>query len=154
MELINVITNIITVFLTTITVVLLFYYTKETYFLRKESQKQTQFQFTPYLSLRNLKNGATFSNLGKGVALNIKVDESVQFNGQPFLIIPSIGSKENRLLYYMLEDKYALSLESIYLPDKINITYSDIMGNKYEASFLREYEGMGVFKEVSQKLIT
>jgi len=154
MEFIKFIANNAMTFLTAITVILLFYYTKETYFLRKESQKQTQFQFTPYLSLRNLENGATFSNLGKGVALNIKVDESVQFNGQPFLIIPSIGSKENRLLYYMLKDKCALSLDSIDLPNKINITYSDIMGNKYEASFLREYEGMGVFKEVSQKLIS
>lgn len=139
------------IFLTAITVLLLFYYTKETYLLRKESQKQTQSQFTPYLSLRNLDEGATLSNLGKGIALHIQVDPSVQIESQSILMIPSIGAGENRVLYYMSKNgDGAWGLTARQLPNEVNITYSDIMGNKYEVSFLREYQGMGVFKEVKQ----
>ena len=139
------------VILTAITVIILYFYTKETYLLRKESQKQTQNQFIPYLSLRNLDEGATFSNLGKGIALNIKVDPSIQINSRPILIIPSIGAGENRVLYYMSKSgNGAFSLRARELPNQIDITYEDILRNKYKASFLREYEGMGVFKEVEQ----
>lgn len=140
--------------LTAITVILLFYYTKETYFLRKEAQKQTQIQFTPYLSLRNLEDGATLSNLGKGIALNVQFDTSVQVDNRPILIIPSIGSGEARKIYVAdKKEKDAWSVYSRELPDKVSITYSDITGNKYKASFLREYKGMGVFKEFEQNKI-
>jgi hypothetical protein len=44
----------------------------------------------------------------------------------------------------------AFGLYARELPDKVEITYSDIMGNKYKASFFREYKGMGIFKEVEQ----
>jgi len=152
---IDIISNNAMTILTAITVIILYYYTKETYLLRKESQKQTQNQFTPYLSLRNLEEGATFSNLGQGIALNIKVDSSIQIDSQPILIIPSIGAKENRVLYCMSKSgNGAFSLRARELPDQIDITYEDILDNKYEASFLREYEKMGVFKEIKQKLVS
>jgi len=140
--------------LTAITAVLLFIYTRETYLLRKESQKQTQSQFTPYLSLRNMKDGATLSNIGKGVALHINFDESTKADNLPILIIPSIGAGEHRVLYCMSESgNGAYSTDTLRLTDQVSITYEDIMGNKYQARFAREYSGMGVFKEVNQSII-
>ncbi len=148
---VELISNNATTLLTAITVILLFYYTKETFLLRKESQRQTQSQFTPYLSLRNLEDGATLSNLGKGIALHVQIDPSTQIKSQPILIIPSIGAGENRVLYHMSKQgNGAFTISAKELPDNIIITYSDVMGNKYKASFLREYQGMGVFKEVKQ----
>ncbi|MFA6430318.1 MAG: hypothetical protein WC229_02455 [Candidatus Paceibacterota bacterium] len=151
MEIINFIANNAMTFLTAITVFILFYYTRETYLLRKESQKQTQIQFTPYLSLRNLDSGATLSNLGKGIALHIQVDPSIQIESQLILLIPSIGAGEDRILYSMSKNgDGAWGLITRQLPDEVGITYSDILGNNYKASFSREYKGMGVFKEVKQ----
>lgn len=141
--------------LTALTALIVFYYTKETFLLRKEAQKQTQSQFTPYIALRNLEGGATLSNLGKGVALHVQVDEQVEVDSGKILLIPSIGSGEERKLYHMNKRKDgAYTLMTRELPDKIGVTYSDIMGNKYEASFSREYPGFGVFKEDFQKLIS
>ena len=151
---VELISNNATTFLTAITVILLFYYTKETFLLRKESQKQTQSQFTPYLSLRNLDSGATLSNLGKGIALHIQVDLSVQIESQPILIIPSIGAGEDRALYCMSKDgDGAWGLIARQLPNEVSITYFDIIGNKYKALFSREYRGMGIFKEVKQNQV-
>jgi hypothetical protein len=138
--------------LTAITVVLLWYYSRETNLLRKESEKQTLIQYTPYLSLRNLEDGATISNLGKGIALNIKADDSVTVKSCPLLIIPSIGPGEDRELYMMLENNIgACGVYAKELPSDVKITYQDTLGNNYEASFLREYKDFGVFREISQK---
>ena len=138
-------------FLTALTAVIVFYYTKETYLLRKEAQTQTQSQFTPYLALRNLEGGATFSNLGKGIALHVQVDSSVKVNSGLILLIPSIGAGENRGLYHMSKHgEGAFGLSAGELPDEVSVTYSDIMGNKYQASFSREYPGFGVFREAAQ----
>ncbi|MDO8657705.1 MAG: hypothetical protein Q7K55_03120, partial [Candidatus Levybacteria bacterium] len=60
---------------TAITVVILYYYTKETYLLRKEAQRQTDTGFTPYLTLRSFDGSVHMSNLGKGVAKEICFDE-------------------------------------------------------------------------------
>lgn len=139
------------IFLTAITVLLLFYYTKETYLLRKESQKQTQSQFTPYLTLRNLEDGATLSNLGKGIAKEVQVSSSVKISSQPILLIPSIGAGEKRGIYHMDEDKEGAWVVSARdLPDEVLVTYSDILGHKYNASFKKVYEGWGIFKEATQ----
>ncbi len=141
--------------LTALSAIIVFYYTKETYFLRKEAQKQTQIQFTPYIALRNLEEGAVFTNIGKGIALNVRVDESITVDSGKILLIPSIGSGEERKLYHMHSpSNSALVLYARELPDTIKVTYSDVAGNKYEAVFVREYAGFGVFREESQTLVT
>lgn len=141
-------------FLTALTAVIVLYYTKETYLLRKEAQNQTQSQFTPYLSLRNMEEGAIFSNLGKGIALHVQVDPLIKFDSQSILLIPSIGAGEERKLYQMAKDgDGAFSVWARQLPDEVSITYADIMGNKYKASFSREYPGLGVFKETIQRQV-
>jgi len=140
--------------LTALTVLILFYYTKETYLLRKESQKQTQIQFTPSLALRNLKEGAAFANLGKGIARSVQVSSDVQIQSRPILLIPSIGAGEDRKLYYMGEKGDAAWIaQARELPDKVQVSYLDALGHEYRASFTREYSGMGVFREVTQERI-
>jgi len=149
---IDIIANNAISFLTALTAVIVFYYTKETYLLRKEAQKQTQSQFTPYLALRNMEEGALFANIGKGIALHVKIDPSVKVSSQPILLIPSIAAGEDRKLYQMSKDgDGAFSVWARELPDEVPITYSDIMGNQYEALFTREYPGFGVFKEKIQR---
>ncbi|MCB9811930.1 hypothetical protein H6783_03380 [Candidatus Nomurabacteria bacterium] len=141
-------------FLTALSVGILFYYTKETYLLRKETQKQSQVGFTPYLSLRNLESGATFSNLGKGIALHVQTKDGIEVDSGKILSIPSIGPGEDRNLYHTSKDgKSAFTLYARELPDTIVVTYSDVLGNKYEASFSRVYPSFGVFKESSQSML-
>jgi hypothetical protein len=140
--------------LTTFTVLFLYYYTKETYLLRKEAEKQTQVQFTPYLALRNMEEGAAFANLGKGIARDVRVDDSIKIRSNSILLIPSIGAGEDRKIYQMSKDgNGAFSVHAYELPDVVAITYFDTSGKKYFARFEKEYKGMGVYKEVEQRKI-
>src|SRR3989338_6125217 len=99
-EIINIIADNAITFLTGLTVIILYYYTRETFLLREEAQKQTEHLFTPYLGLRNSEDGLNVINLGKGIAKEIIIDSTIQIEGRAILCIPVIGSNEERPLFY------------------------------------------------------
>ena len=151
MNLITLVADNATTLLTALTVLILSHYTKETYLLRKESQKQTEHLFTPYLSLRNSEDGLELVNLGKGIAKDATVDPSIEIEGSKILPIPTIGPGEERSLYYLdKEGQGSWHVHGRNVPDKILLTYLDTLGSKYRAQFVRIPNTHGLFNEVFQ----
>ncbi len=60
-----------------ITAVIIFWYTVETYWLRRESQRQTELQLRPFVVLEAVRQiegvGFQVKNIGNGTALNIRI---------------------------------------------------------------------------------
>lgn len=153
--LINIVAENAIIFLTAITAGLLLFYTRETYLLRRESQNQTQSQLTPHLSLEGSESkGAILSNIGKGIALSVYFDETIQVDGQPLVVIPAIAAGEGMSVHRMASRSLGFhTVDTLSLPDMVSLTYKDVTGKKYRAEFSRVYDGLGVFKEVKQVLL-
>lgn len=154
MKIISIIGNNALTFLTGLTVIILYYYTNETYLLRKESQKQTAHLFTPYLSLRNSEDGLKLVNLGKGIAKDVVIDSSIKIEGFSVLPIPTIGPSEERFLYYPSGNgEGSWHVRARLVPDQFSLTYKDTIGNEYEARFMRHENTHGVFSVTQQTQI-
>lgn len=136
---------------TAITVVILYYYTRETYLLRKEAQRQTDVGFTPYLTIRSYEGTVNISNLGKGIAKEVHFEEI--FVGKNRVSdIPTIGPDEKRgLQVHDVKESGYWSLSTHEAPDVIAITYKDLLGNVYSVEFSKNAEYQGGFIELSQR---
>ena len=140
------------IFLTALTVLILLVYTKETYLLRKESQKQTTNLLTPYLAFKTVEGDLYLANLGSGIAKDIIFGSEAKISGQPLLNINAIGAGSESKLYYpdTEEDGYwAVHLRD--MPESITLSYFDQLGNKYEAKYTNESRYKGGYIEVCQK---
>lgn len=142
------------IILTAVTVIILFYYTRETYLLRKESQKQTSNLLTPYLALKRLDGALFLKNLGKGIAKEIIFSSEVQINGNFILNIPVIGPDEEKPL--LVSDKESNGFWSVRyteIPNSLSFVYWDTLSNKYCASFVKLSQYQTGFSELSQRKI-
>ena len=144
---------------TGMTVVILFYYTRETYLLRTETQKQTEHLFTPYLSVRNSEDGLKVINLGKGIAKDVRAIGYIPSSGtetvsiKVTLPIPTIGPTEERYLYYM-DGENAWHLHASMAPDDLRLTYSDTLGFRYKTEFKKTPGTYGLYNETSQMRVS
>lgn len=138
------------ILLTALTVILLLYYTKETYLLRKEAQNQTSAAFTPYITLRSFENCVHISNLGKGIAKDIRF-EPFSVGDNPICNVPTIAPEEKRELRVLdAKEGGYWSLQTRDTPDVISLQYSDLLRNTYFASFQKRKDYQGTFIEISQ----
>lgn len=142
------------VLLTVLTVLILYYYTKETYLLRREAQRQSQFLVTPYLSLHSKANAeVVISNIGKGIAKNARFEPAWNVKGdvQGFSLI---APAETRDVLEVVNDLLE-NVSTTQIPDgvQINIEFEDILKNSYRAEFRRSYSTNGRFVELFQSQI-
>ena len=143
--------NIIT-FLTGITVILLFFYTGETYRLRKETQKQTENIFTPYLALKNLEGQLYLINLGKGIAKDVVFNPDIKINGELVANISVIGPGEEKGISVLSKEGDGFwSVLYREAPNDISFVYWDTLGNKYKANFVKVSQYLGGFSQMSQR---
>lgn len=139
------------ILLTTLTVIILYYYTKETYLLRKESQKQTDAAFTPYLTIRSSDGEIYLSNLGKGIAKDVHF-ETFSVGNNKICNFPSIAPGEKReLRVWDGKNNGYWGLSTSEAPNTISFQYSDLLGNAYVASFEKQNEYQWMFNELSQR---
>lgn len=141
--------------LTALTALIVFYYTKETYLLRKETQKQTLNLFTPYLALRYSEDySLLLVNLGKGIAKDVTFDPTTQSENQIMLSVPIIGAGEEKLFRVQSESgEGTYSAQYCKTPDNISLVYFDTLGNKYKAEFIKLKQYGNEFTELYQKML-
>ena len=146
MTLIDILTQYSIEFLTGITALILLVYTKETYLLRKESQKQTYHSFVPYLVIQNVKDeGLYMVNLGKGIAKDVIFEKQASIDKeQPLVNIGAIGAGEKKKMYKHSKDRegfWGINYGGYKeLPEQFSISYEDLQKNKYEATFKNQTE--------------
>ncbi len=124
-----------------ITFLALLLYARETFYLRKEAQKQSQKTFTPYLMLEVGLGGLYLKNYGEGIACNIVFDSN--FGQVDCLKISTIkpGGSERILTKEETGPRRpVLSYEIQALDNPILLSYSDLNNDKYLVSFIESME--------------
>jgi len=86
--------QIVNVFLIGATVVLLFFYTKQTYLLRKATVAQNELMLRPSIIALSGNNGIRLKNIGNGSAINIYIEE-IEVSG---ISIPELGFNNEKML--------------------------------------------------------
>jgi len=136
----------------------IFRYTKETYWLKKISQKQYITSIRPYLRLQwETKGNLVLVNEGKGVAVDIKFkfvdnnesENSITFNNVSTM---SAGGQTRSFVPDSINQNESLNPEKKEY--KIEANYKDIEGRKYYTVFktnLKYNDKFEILKQEKQK---